>query len=452
MTRSVWMTTAAVWAALATPALAAPGAIDTGDTAFVLVAAALVLLMTPGLAFFYGGMVRGKNVVNTLMLSFVAMAVVSVQWVLFGYGLAFGPGASVAPGLVGGFNWLGLEGVGLAPNADYAATIPHLAFMIFQAMFAIITPALISGSIVERVRFTSFLLFMVAWSTLVYDTVAHWAWSTDGWLRALGALDFAGGTVVHITAGVAGLVAAWVLGPRADHGRQSVPHNVPLVILGASLLWFGWFGFNAGSALGANGVAALAFVTTHAAAAAATLVWIVLDYARHRKVTVIGAVSGTVSGLVAITPAAGFVSPLSAIVIGALSAGACYLATHWKERSGVVDDTLDAFTVHGTGGILGALLTGVFASKALNPAGADGALHGNWGLLGAQAIAVGATALFTAVMTFAILKAIQLIRPMRVGTTAEAEGLDLHHHSTSGYGAPETAPAFVPPAGSPAST
>ncbi|MFN3431625.1 MAG: ammonium transporter, partial [Candidatus Sericytochromatia bacterium] len=351
-----------------------------------------------------------------------------------------------APGLVGSLHWLGLEGVGLAPNPDYAATIPHLAFMIFQAMFAIITPALISGSIVERVRFTSFLLFMLAWSTLVYDTVAHWAWSTDGWLRALGALDFAGGTVVHITAGVAGLVAAWVLGPRADHGRQSVPHNVPLVILGASLLWFGWFGFNAGSALGANGVAALAFVTTHTAAAAATLVWIVIDYARHRKVTVIGAVSGTVSGLVAITPAAGFVSPLSALVIGALSAGACYAATHWKERSGVVDDTLDAFTLHGTGGILGALLTGVFASKALNPAGADGALHGNWGLLGAQAIAVGATALFTAVMTYAILKAIQLIRPMRVGTTAEAEGLDLHHHSTSGYGPLDAQPAFVPSA------
>jgi Amt family ammonium transporter len=430
-----------MWTLAAAPVLAAPAAIDTGDTAFVLIAAALVLLMTPGLAFFYGGMVKGKNVVNTLMLSFVAMAVVSVQWVVCGYSLAFGPGAAFAPGLVGSFQWLGLEGVGLAPNPTYAATLPHMAFMIFQAMFAIITPALMSGSIVERVRFTSFLLFMLLWSTLVYDTVARWAWSSDGWLRALGALDFAGGTVVHITAGVAGLVAALVLGPRADHRAPSAPHNVPFIILGASLLWFGWFGFNAGSALGANGIAALAFVTTHTAAASATLTWIVIDYARHRKVTVLGAVSGTISGLVAITPAAGFVSPLSALWIGALSAGACYLASHWKERTGVVDDTLDAFTVHGTGGIVGALLTGVFASKALNPAGADGALHGNWGLLGAQAIAVGATALFTAVMTFAILKGIQLLRPMRVMPAIEEAGLDLHHHSTSGY-APEV-PAFV---------
>jgi Amt family ammonium transporter len=421
------------WALLGAPAWAASGGIDSGDTAFVLVCAALVLLMTPGLGFFYGGMVRGKNVVNTLMLSFVAMAVVSVQWVVCGYSLAFGPGVGFAPGLFGSLHWLGLEGVGLAPNPTYAPTIPHQAFMIFQAMFAIITPALISGSIVERVRFTSFLLFMLLWSTLVYDTVAHWAWGADGWLHALGALDFAGGTVVHITAGVSGLVAAMVLGKRRDHGQPTQPHNVPFVILGASLLWFGWFGFNAGSALGANGVAALAFLTTHAAAAAATLTWMVLDHVRHRKVTPIGAVSGTVAGLVAITPAAGYVSPLSALVIGTLSAVACYMASHWKERTGVVDDTLDAFTVHGTGGILGALLTGVFASKALNPAGADGVLHGNWSLLGAQAIAVLATALFSAGATFVILKAIDRVKHLRVVPMIEEEGLDIHHHSTVGY-------------------
>lgn len=430
---------AAALIAAAAPAHADTGvaAINSGDTAFVLLAAALVLLMTPGLGFFYGGMVRGKNVVNTLMLSFAAMAIVSVQWVLVGYSLAFGPGASFAPGLFGSFAWAGLEGVGLTPNADYAPTIPHQAFMLFQAMFAVITPALISGSIVERVRFTSFMLFMLLWSTLVYDTVAHWAWGADGWLRALGALDFAGGTVVHITAGVSALVAAWMLGPRADHGTaQHQPHNVPFVILGASMLWFGWFGFNGGSALAVNGIAALAFVTTHTAAASATLTWMIIDYFRHRKVTVIGAVSGTVAGLVAITPAAGFVGPLPALAIGAISALACHAACEWKLKTRIVDDTLDAFTVHGVGGVVGALLTGVFASKALNPGGADGLLFGNPGQLGVQAIAVLATVLFSGVATFLILAAIGKIKGLRVGRTIEDDGLDLHHHSTAGY-APE---------------
>ena len=408
--------------------------INSGDTAFVLISAALVLLMTPGLGFFYGGMVRGKNVVNTLMLCFAAMAIVSVQWVLVGYSLAFGPGASFAPGLVGSFGWAGLNGVGLEPYPTYAATIPHQAFMIFQAMFAIITPALIVGSIVERVRFTSFLVFMLLWTTVVYDTVAHWAWGDGGWLKALGALDFAGGTVVHITAGVSALVAAWVLGPRAGHGRAPTqPHNVPFVILGASLLWFGWFGFNGGSALAVNGTAALAFVTTHTAAAAATLSWMLIDYYRNRKVTVIGAVSGMVAGLVAITPAAGFVSPLSALVIGGVSAIACYVASHWKERTGIVDDTLDAFTVHGTGGIVGALLTGVFASKALNPAGADGAIYGNWQLLGVQVVAVAATVVFSAVATYGILKLIERFKGLRVGADVENDGLDMHQHSAVGY-------------------
>ncbi|HEY9723943.1 MAG TPA: ammonium transporter [Oscillatoriaceae cyanobacterium] len=414
--------------AFAQPALAATGeaAVNSGDTAFVLISAALVLLMTPGLGFFYGGMVQGKNVVNTLMLSFGAMALVSVQWVICGYSLAFAPGASFAPGLVGSLKWLGLNGVGLLPNPTYAPTIPHQAFMIFQCMFAIITPALISGSIVERVRFTSFMIFMAAWTTLVYDTVAHWAWSSDGWLHALGALDFAGGTVVHITSGVSGLVAAMVLGPRADHGQPSTPNNLPFVILGASMLWFGWFGFNAGSALSIDGIATLAFVTTHTAAAAGACTWMAFDHFRHRKVTVIGAVSGMVAGLVAITPAAGYVSPMAALAFGALSAVACYVAQHWKDWA-AIDDTLDAFTVHGVGGILGALLTGVFACKALNPGGANGLLYGNPHQLVVQAIAVAATVAFSAGSTFVILKAIAAFKGLRVQRAVELQGLDTYH-------------------------
>ena len=302
-----------------------PVSINGGDTVFVLISAALVLLMTPGLAFFYAGMVRGKNVVNTIMLSFAAIALVSIQWIFVGYSLSFAPGAAFAPGWVGTLGWAGLNGVELTPNPDYAPTIPHMAFMIFQMMFAIITPALISGSVVERVKFTTFAIFTLLWSTLVYDTVAHWVWSTDGWLRALGALDFAGGAVVHVTAGVSGLVAALVLGARRDHKTEDLqPHNVPFVMLGASLLWFGWFGFNAGSSLSINGLATLAFVTTHVAACSATLAWMALEWWREGRVTVVGAVSGTISGLVAITPAAGFVSPLSALAIGAIAAACCY--------------------------------------------------------------------------------------------------------------------------------
>jgi Amt family ammonium transporter len=350
-----------------------------------------------------------------------------------GYSLSFGPGAAVAPGWLGSWAWAGLAHVDLAPNPAYAATIPHMAFMIFQAMFAIITPALISGAIVERIRFTSFLAFMLVWATVVYDTVAHWVWSTDGWLHALGALDFAGGTVVHITAGTAGLVAALMLGRRDGHGHvEHPPHNAPLVLMGAALLWVGWFGFNAGSALAANGVATLAFVTTHMAAAAGLLTWIAIEYQRKGHVSVTGAVSGMVAGLVGITPAAGFVTPLASVAIGVAAAGLCFVATTYKARTSL-DDTLDTFALHGVGGIVGALLTGVFASKAANAGGADGLLYGNPHQLLTQAIAVGATVAFTAVATWGILKLLGLVMALRVDPDVEAAGLDEHLHGAPGY-------------------
>ncbi|MDB5095779.1 MAG: ammonium transporter [Cyanobacteria bacterium RYN_339] len=407
--------------------------INGGDTVFVLLSSALVLMMTPGLAFFYAGMVRQKNVVNTIMLCFAAMGVVSLQWLVLGYSLSFGPGVVFAPGWLGSWAWAGLAHVGLEPNAAYAATIPHLAFMIFQAMFAIITPALISGAIVERIRFTSFLAFILIWATVVYDTVAHWVWAADGWLHALGALDFAGGTVVHITAGTAGLVAALMLGRRDGHGHvEHPPHNAPLVLMGAALLWVGWFGFNAGSALAANGVATLAFVTTHMAAATGLLTWIAIEYRAKGHVSVTGAVSGMVAGLVGITPAAGYVTPLASVAIGFAAAALCQVATSYKARTSL-DDTLDTFALHGVGGIVGALLTGVFASKAANPGGADGLLYGNPHQLLTQGVAVGATVAFTAIATWGILKALGLVMALRVDRDVEAAGLDEHLHGAPGY-------------------
>jgi ammonium transporter, Amt family len=408
--------------------------LNGADTVFVLISAALVLIMTPGLGFLYGGMVSPKNVVNTLMLSFIAMAGITLQWVLVGYSLAFAPGMPWAPSLLGGLKFIGLQNVGLVPDPTYAATVPHLAFMAFQMMFAIITPALLSGAIVERVRFLPFVAFMGLWSTFIYDTVAHWVWAPDGWIRALGALDFAGGTVVHITAGISGLVAAAVLGPRTHFMKNSdqTPHNAPFVILGAALLWFGWFGFNAGSALAVNGVATLAFVTTHISAAAGTFTWMLLERMRQNHLTVIGAVSGMVAGLVGITPAAGYVSPFAAVAIGILSAGGCYGASLLKNKFRV-DDTLDAFTLHGAGGIIGAVLTGVFASKSLNPAGADGLLAGNPKLVLVQLLACGATIIFSAIGTWVLLKGIMLLKTLRVNPEVEALGLDLHHHATPGY-------------------
>ena len=404
--------------------------IDTGDTAWILVSTALVMLMTPALALFYGGLVRQKNVLSTIMHSIFMLALISVQWVLWGYSLAFGPDKG---GIIGGLEWLGLAGVGAEPNATYAATIPHLSFMMYQGMFAIITPALISGAFAERKRFKAFVVFSLLWSTLVYDPVAHWVWADGGWLRGLGALDFAGGTVVHITSGISALVAAQVLGRRLqDPDERLEPHNVTLTVLGAGLLWFGWFGFNAGSALGANGLAATALVTTNTAAAMGLLTWMTASWMRHGRPSVVGASAGAVAGLVAITPAAGFVSPMAAIVIGFLAGALCFAAVEYVVRRRV-DDALDVFGVHGVGGIVGALATGVFASTAINPAGRDGLLSGNVDLLVTQLIAVVVVAVYSAAVTWGILKLLDLTLGLRVAPEEEREGLDRSLHGEPAY-------------------
>jgi len=405
--------------------------IDTGDTAFNMISAALVFLMTPALAFFYGGMVRKNNVLNTLMNSFVMVGLISIQWVLIGYTLAFG---SDKGGIIGGLDFLGFIGVGGTPNPDYAATIPHAGFAMYQMMFAIITPALITGAFAERMRFSAFLIFTTLWATLVYDPLAHWVWGVGGWIRELGALDFAGGTVVHISSGIAGLVAAIVLGKRKGYRTTPmIPHNIPFVLLGAAVLWFGWFGFNAGSALGANGLAVSAFIVTNTAAAAALLSWIIIEWLHHGKPTLLGAATGCVVGLVAITPAAGFVSPLSAIIIGLLVSPLSYFAISVLKPKFGYDDSLDVFGCHGIGGIFGALATGVFASTEINPAGADGLLHGNPGLLGIQALSVVATIVFSGLLTFIILKAISLFVKLRVSESDEDEGLDVSQHGEDAY-------------------
>jgi ammonium transporter, Amt family len=405
--------------------------IDTGDTAWVLVSAALVMLMTPGLALFYGGMVRGKNVLSTIMQSFFIVALISVQWVLIGYTLAFGPDVH---GLVGSMDWFGLNGVGQDPNPDYSATIPHLAFVAFQCMFAVITPALITGSFAERMKFPVFAVFTFLWATLLYDPMAHWVWGVGGWLRTLGALDFAGGTVIHILSGVSGLVVCLMLGKRKGYGTKPMaPHHLPMTVLGAALLWFGWFGFNAGSALGANGLAASAFVVTNTAAAAATLSWVVAEWFYHGKPTVLGAVSGSIAGLVAITPAAGFVGPLPAIVIGLIAGVICYLAVAVLKAKLGYDDSLDAFGVHGIGGTWGAIATGLFASKAVNPAGADGAFFGNPEQLTIQLITVAVAWALAIAGTYIILKAISLFTSLRTEEDAEITGLDISEHGESAY-------------------
>ena len=410
---------------------AAPAKIDTGDTAFVLISAALVLLMTPALALFYGGMCRTKNVLSTIMQSFFIIGIISVQWVLFGYSLAFGPDISH---FVGSLEWIGLNGVGNSPNADYAATIPHSAFMIFQGMFAVITPALITGAFAERMKFSAFAVFTVVWATLVYDPVAHWVWGVGGWLREMGVLDFAGGTVVHIISGVSGLVIALMIGKRKGYGSEvMLPHHLPMTVLGAGLLWFGWFGFNAGSALGANEIASNAFVVTHVSAAAATVSWVLAEWLMHGKPTVLGAASGCIAGLVSITPAAGFVSPLSAVAIGLLGGIICYLSVSVVKAKLGYDDSLDAFGVHGVGGAWGALATGLFASKAVNEAGADGLLFGNAAQFTNQVIGVAASCLFAAVMTFVIIKIMGLVMDLRVSEAQEMQGLDLSEHGERGY-------------------
>ncbi len=404
--------------------------INSGDTAWVLISSALVMLMTPGLAFFYGGMVRRKNILGILMQCFIILCVLSIQWVLFGYSLSFAPGK----GFWGGFGWSGLAGVGLEPYADYAGTIPHQAFMIFQAMFAVITPALIIGAFAERMKFSAFLLFTILWATFVYDPVCHWVWGIGGWLRNLGALDFAGGTVVHINAGIAALVTAMVIGRRKnlDHNAPA-PHNLPFIVLGTALLWFGWFGFNAGSALAANGLAVNAFVVTNTAAAAAGLSWALLEWMRNGKPTMFGTASGAVAGLVAITPAAGFVSVVPAIIIGLLVSVFCFIAvTVIKPKLGY-DDSLDAFGVHCVGGIWGALATGLFASKAVNPAGANGLFFGNPKQFLVQLTAVSATLIYTFVVTLVIYKLVNLLIGVRVNEKEELMGLDLTQHRERAY-------------------
>jgi Amt family ammonium transporter len=402
-------------------------ALSAGDTAWTLVATALVLLMIPGLALFYGGLVRSRAALNTFMMSFAALALVSVQWVALGYTLSFAPG-----GATGDLRWAGLRAIGLGAG-PYSATIPHVAFVAFQAMFAGITVALISGAMVERIRFPVYLAFAALWTTLVYDPLAHWVWGTDGWLHTLGALDFAGGTVVHVSAGTAALVAATMLGQRRDRGRTALlPHNVPFTLVGAGLLWVGWFGFNAGSALAADGVAANALLTSHTAAASALLVWVLIDLKRVGQATAVGAATGAVVGLVAITPAAGYVSPLAAIVIGAAGACASYAAIQLRNRTRI-DDALDVFACHGIAGIVGALLTGVFAQRAINAAGADGLLAGNPRLLGVQAIAVLCTIAFAGTMTAIVLKGLALVTALRAAVPNELRGIDLTEHGEHAY-------------------
>jgi Amt family ammonium transporter len=415
--------------AAAQPA-AAPPAIDTGDTAWMLTAAALVLFMTPGLALFYGGMTRQKNVLSTLMHSLFIMGVVTLQWVVIGYTLVFGTDVG---GVIGGFDYLLLNGVGQGPS-PFAKTIPDLAFVMYQGMFAIITPALISGAFAERMRFGPFVVFTLLWSTLVYAPIAHWVWG-GGWMGAgrLGALDFAGGTVVHMNSGLAALAAAFVVGRRLGWPREPVlPHNLPLTVLGAGILWFGWFGFNAGSALAANSLAASAFAATHIAAAAATVSWALVEYLQRGKASVLGAASGALAGLVAITPASGFVAPMPALIIGLVAGGLCYFAVSVKFRYGY-DDSLDVVGVHGVGGTWGALATGLFASVTVNAAGADGLFYGNAAQLGVQATSVVVTVLYAFVVSFALLKLVDATMGLRAEEDEEITGLDLSQHGERAY-------------------
>ena len=421
----------AVTAPVPTAAPSAPAPkIDKGDNAWMLTSSALVLMMTiPGLFLFYGGLVRSKNILGTIMHSFIMVGVVTVQWVLWGYSVAFGPDIG---GLFGSLAWVGLNGVGVEPNADYAATIPHMTFMIYQMMFAIITPALITGAFAERAKFSTFLVFMILWTTIVYDPLAHWVWGVKGWMREMGALDFAGGTVVHISSGASALVAAIMFGRRIGYGQEAMPpHNLPFSVIGAGLLWVGWFGFNAGSALAADGLATSAFVATHVATAAAALSWLGMDWIRG-KPTMLGAASGAVAGLVAITPGAGFVSPLSALVIGAIGGVLCSIACSLKPKFGY-DDSLDVVGVHGVGGTWGALATGLFASKAINPAGNNGLFFGNPGQLWIQFETVVVTIVFAMVATAVILAVLKATMGLRVADDEERMGLDLTQHNERAY-------------------
>lgn len=403
---------------------------DSGDTAWLLISTALVMLMTPALGLFYGGMVRKKNVLSTIMQSFVSIGIVTIIWIIYGYSLAFGPDLY---GIIGNLSWLGLKDVGLEPNSDYGATIPHQLYMVYQLMFAIITPALITGAFAERFKFKTFLFFIIQWETFVYLPIAHWVWGVGGWIRNLGALDFAGGLVVHISSGASALVAAILSGKRKGYRIEAMPpHNLTMTLLGGAILWFGWFGFNGGSAIGSNSLAVSAFVTTHIAAASASLSWMIVEWIHTKKPTGLGLISGAVAGLVAITPAAGFVTPVAAIIIGFIGGILCFLGIMLKTKLGY-DDSLDAVGVHGLGGTWGALATGLFATKTVNPAGSDGLFYGNASLLGIQAITVLVGWIYAAVLTFIILKMLDAMMGLRVSHEEEIEGLDLSQHGESGY-------------------
>ena len=400
------------------------------DTLFVLISAALVMLMTPALGLFYGGMVRSKNVLGTIMHSFILLAVISVTWVLWGYSLSFGPDVH---GIIGDLSNLGLRGVGMTPNPHYGGTIPALVFMIFQCMFAVITPALITGAFAERIKFSAFLLFSLMWATFVYAPLAHWVWGAGGWIQKMGALDFAGGTVIHISSGASALAAVLVIGRRRGYGKtRYIPHNLPMTITGAALLWFGWFGFNAGSALACNGLAVNAFIATHLAASAAAITWILMEWRQGGKPTTLGAASGAVAGLVAITPASGFVGPLSSLVIGGVAGILCYAGITLKSRFRF-DDALDVVGIHGIGGVWGALATGLFASTLINPHGANGLFFGNPKLVVIQMVSILAAILFAFIMTVIILKVIEKLVGLRISDEEEEMGLDVSLHSEAGY-------------------
>jgi Amt family ammonium transporter len=402
--------------------------LNTGDTAWILISTGLVLFMLPGLALFYGGLVRTKNVLSTFMHSFVVLGLVTLQWVVLGYSLAFGPDHG---GVIGGLSFAFMRNITLAPRPG--DSIPHMLFFAYQMMFAVITPALISGAYAERLKFSAYALFTLLWATLVYDPLAHWVWGAGGWMANMGVLDFAGGIVVHVSSGVSALVVALVVGKRVGYPRErTLPHNMTMVLLGAGILWFGWFGFNGGSALAASGTAVLALVNSQLAAAAGGVVWMIIDVARYKKASALGFASGLVAGLATVTPASGFVGPMGAIAIGAAAGLACYGAVMLKGKLNY-DDTLDAFGVHGVGGAVGSILLGVFASKAWNASGADGLLAGNAALVGKQALAVFVTIAFSVAGTLVSLKVVDVLVGLRVTSDEEREGLDINLHGEEGY-------------------
>lgn len=403
---------------------------NKADTAFILAAAGLVLLMTPGLALFYGGMVRRKNVLGTIMQSLILISLVSIEWVYLGYSMSFGPDVA---GFVGDLSWFALNGVTSAPSPDYATTIPQTVFMIYQCMFAIITPALITGAFAERVRFVPFLVFSLLWAILVYNPVCHWVWGKGGWLGNLGVLDFAGGLVVHATCGAAALAGVLVLGARKGYGKTSfMPHSLPMTIIGTGLLWFGWFGFNGGSALAADEIAATAFVATHLGGMAGMLMWVVMEWFARKKATTLGAASGAIAGLATITPTAGFVGPNSAIIIGCIAGVLCYLAVNAKSRLGL-DDSLDVVGIHGVGGIVGTICLGFFASTAVNPGGVDGLFFGNGSQIGKQVLGVVVVVGYTFVVSWILFKVIHGTIGMRLPEDAEVQGMDSTEHSETAY-------------------